>query len=151
MHLTNYSLNKKSETYNYTEETHEMNLGSKRTLCSLWKSVQKENYSIQTIKKNIEELIIKFVLGIYPFMNFNVKTAFEGKMNNNIFQVIGVDILIDENLRAWFIEANANPSLHIEHEITSKDLKQKNSFICPVDSYVKEKVVGDAIKIGFFL
>ena len=41
-HLTNYSVNKTSEGFVYTEELTEENDGSKRTLASYWKSLEKE-------------------------------------------------------------------------------------------------------------
>jgi len=41
-HLTNYSVNKSSKTFIYTEELTQENEGSKRTLTSYWKSVEKE-------------------------------------------------------------------------------------------------------------
>lgn len=41
-HLTNYSVNKTSEGFVYTEELTEENNGSKRTLASYWKSLDKE-------------------------------------------------------------------------------------------------------------
>ena len=44
MHLTNYSMNKNSENFIYTEELTKINNGSKRTLTSYWKSVREEGY-----------------------------------------------------------------------------------------------------------
>lgn len=40
IHLTNYSLNKHCENYEFSDEVCEENNGSKRTLKSYWKSVQ---------------------------------------------------------------------------------------------------------------
>lgn len=57
MHLTNYNLNKTSDNYKYTEELYEINEGSKRTLTSLWKSIEKEGHDVGTIKENIKELM----------------------------------------------------------------------------------------------
>ena len=41
-HLTNYSVNKSSKQFVYTSELTEENEGSKRTLASYWKSVERE-------------------------------------------------------------------------------------------------------------
>ena len=40
MHLTNFSINRKSEDFVNTEELNEINTGNKRTLSSYWKSVE---------------------------------------------------------------------------------------------------------------
>jgi hypothetical protein len=42
IHFTNYSLNKHSENYNFTEETTEIHDGSKRSLASYWKQLESE-------------------------------------------------------------------------------------------------------------
>lgn len=63
--------------------------------------------------------------------------------------MLGFDILLDENLKPWLIEINANPSLNIEHE-TDQDYKYKKlspAIISPVDQFVKEKVMEDTLKI----
>ena len=39
-------------------------------------------------------------------------------MNGKCFHVIGIDILIDEELNPWLLESNNNPSFNIEHEAT---------------------------------
>jgi len=44
IHLTNYTLNKGSDNFNLTEELTEINNGTKRTLASYWKSIEKEGY-----------------------------------------------------------------------------------------------------------
>jgi hypothetical protein len=44
IHLTNYSLNKNSEKFVYTDELTAINKGSKRTLTSYWKSVKEEGF-----------------------------------------------------------------------------------------------------------
>lgn len=63
--------------------------------------------------------------------------------------MLGFDILLDKNLKPWLIEINANPSLNIEHE-TDQDYKYKKlqpAIISPVDKYVKEKVMEDALRL----
>ena len=40
MHLTNYGVNKLSDNFKVTEEVHEINDGSKRTLESYWKQFE---------------------------------------------------------------------------------------------------------------
>lgn len=63
------------------------------------------------------------------------------------FHILGLDILIDANLKAWLIEINDNPSLYIylEKDFMGGGVEKE---ISPVDLEVKSKVVTDAIKLS---
>ena len=161
MHLTNYSLNKLSPKYIYSEELTEIHQGSKRTLTSLWKSIEKQGIDKEAILSSIEELIVNFLKSMQPFLLFDYKTAFAGKDNGKCFHVLGFDILLDSELKPWLLEINNNPSLNIHHEdehpeinLTDENKKDKknviknkknNSFVSPIDKYVKARVVEDTI------
>lgn len=54
--------------------------------------------------------------------------------------------MLDKNCRPWLIEANANPSFNIEHEVYHSDGKT-DTAPSPVDKYIKVKVVGDTIQL----
>ena len=133
-----------SANFKHTDVTTEINDGSKRTLCSLWKSVEKAGYSKEIIMNNIEELIRKFMVSMKPFIHLYYDAAFLGKDTGKCFQVLGFDVLIDEKMKPWLLEINANPSLSIDFE---QDLPDGSFTSQPseVDYYVKSKVVEDAI------
>ena len=148
MHLTNYSLNKKSPNYIYEEELHEIHSGTKRTLSSLWKSVEKAGYSSKKIIERIEELLVKFLKSIHPFLLYNYQTLYgKNAKKGKCFHVIGFDVLIDYKLKPWLIEINANPSFNIEHEKNFNIKLPSDNVISPIDCFVKEKVMGDTLKI----
>jgi D-alanine-D-alanine ligase-like ATP-grasp enzyme len=42
---------------------------------------------------------------------YNIEIAHGSQPNPNCFQLFGVDILIDDDLKAWLIEINPFPSL----------------------------------------
>jgi tubulin polyglutamylase TTLL11 len=143
-HLTNYSLNKKSEDYKYTEETTEINDGSKQTLCSLWKKLKLQNVEKEVLWPKIKELVCKYVETIRPFLNYYSKCWFDGThAKNKCFQVIGLDVLIDSEFKPWLLELNATPSFLIEHDNGDP---MKKGVLSPVDVYVKERALGDAIR-----
>lgn len=143
-HLTNYSLNKRSDEYKYTEETQEINDGTKQTLCSLWKKLGRQGVQKEVIWPRIIEVVDKFTKAIQPFLSFYSKCWFDGvKTKNKCFQVIGLDVLIDKDFKPWLLELNATPSLCIDFE---KGDHLQPGIISPVDVYVKEKSLGDAIR-----
>ena len=71
---------------------------------------------VDTLRERIEEVCKKFMVGLYPFLKYYYKSSFP-KGEGKCFQIIGLDILIDEHLTPWILEANSNPSLNIEHEV----------------------------------
>jgi len=59
---------------------------------------------------------------------------------------LGLDILIDEQMNAWLIEINANPSLnvYVDKELPNGDIEQTLSEL---DKYVKAMLITDTIKL----
>lgn len=102
-------------------------------------------YDVDKIKSDIDDLIIKFMTSMYPFIIYNCKTAFEGKQGK-CFHALGFDILLDEKGKPWLLEINANPSFSIDHEVYYSNGKTETEP-SPLDKYIKAKVVGDSIRI----
>ena len=48
---------------------------------------------------------------------------------NNCFELMGFDILIDQNLKPWLIEVNLSPSLNTDSAV---DLKIKGGLIADI-------------------
>jgi len=66
--------------------------------------------------------------------------------NPRCFQILGLDILIDENWNCWLMEVNANPSLNVynDKELPNGDIEQTLSEI---DKYVKSTLVSDTLAL----
>ena len=65
------------------------------------------------------------------------------------FNVLGLDVLIDSNLKPWVIEVNHNPSLSIyfDDEAGMVHKRYTDEDINQTDLYVNSQVVQDTIKL----
>ena len=67
------------------------------------------------------------------------------KAKGDCFQILGFDIFIDSQLKAWVLEVNDHPSLNIN--LCTEGAKGLIKEVSEVDRFIKVKVVGDAIKL----
>ncbi len=66
MHLTNYSLNKLSETFSKDQEQ-----GSKRTFSNLNRILSMNGYDVQMLWNEIDEIVVKTVISALPVLKHN--------------------------------------------------------------------------------
>lgn len=115
MHLTNYSLNKYSESYQHTDS---MSKGSKRLLSSVFNYLQSQGYNIEKLWAKMEDITVKTIFAILPDLMVAYRDEIPPNKNGpQCFQILGFDILIDDNFEPHLLEVNANPSLNLDHEI----------------------------------
>ena len=74
----------------------------------------------------IEDIVQKTVVALEPYL----KNAYHCFVSTNTeyprsFQILGIDILIDESFNAWLLEVNANPSLNVynDKELPNGDIE----------------------------
>ena len=116
IHLTNYSLSKNHPNFVMGETPFDR--GTKRCLKTLWEELESKGIKTESVRESIVELCQKLMTGLYPFLKYEYRSFFP-KKKGECFQVLGVDILLDEELRPWLLEINNNPSFNIEHEVTN--------------------------------
>jgi len=119
IHLTNYAVNKENDKYQKNDDASK-EMGSKWSIKTLKKYFRENKMDWNKVWDKIKDIIIKVILsitddGIPVIKKFNVSS-------NNLFEIFGVDILIDENLTPWLMEVNLNPSLNCDSNL---DLKIK--------------------------
>ena len=148
MHLTNYSLNKNSDKFKVAgAEFSDINSNaSKQLLSNVYKKITaKGGRDINYLKRQIDELAAKTVIALEPYLK-NAYHCFVSSNHKNprCFQILGLDILIDENWQIWLMEVNANPSLNVynDKELPNGDIEQTLSEI---DKYVKTNLLADTI------
>jgi hypothetical protein len=123
MHLSNYSLNKNSKDYVFTDSIEGESDGSKQTLSSYLKSLPNPDQVWESIK----ELIQKSLKALEPFLRYFLRCQYPRSDHGKMFHIIGYDIMLDSEMRPYIIELNANPSLNIQFE-GNEEVKEKAGF-----------------------
>jgi hypothetical protein len=102
---------------------------------------------IRNLQKAVREVAQKTIIALEPYLK-NAYHCFISTDHRNprSFQILGLDILIDENFNVWLLEVNANPSLNVysDKELPNGDIEQTLSEL---DKWVKTQLVSDTIKI----
>lgn len=90
MHLTNYSLNKRSSTFNRSEKSDE---GSKRTISSVLRKINMIGKDGDQVWKTIERIVCKTIIAMLPTMKIEYQAAIQpGKTKMSCFQVCSLFI-----------------------------------------------------------
>ena len=156
MHITNYAINKTNAAYqNPTDdEILRANNGSKRTLASLWDSIGNDSsreVDIEALKGSIGDACAKVMQIFAPLLEQQtVCLTNRLELGGKPFCVLGLDVLIDSDLKPWVIEVNHNPSLSIyfDDEAGMQHKRYTDADINQTDLYVNARVVGDTIKLA---
>ncbi|XP_033734230.1 tubulin polyglutamylase TTLL5-like isoform X4 [Pecten maximus] len=129
MHLTNYSVNKKSDDYVRNDDPDVEDYGNKWSLGALLRYLRSHGRDTTALMMRIEDVIIKAILSV----ELPIATACKMFMpfRGNCFELYGFDVLIDENMKPWVLEVNLSPSLACDAPL---DLKIKTNLICDLFS-----------------
>ena len=102
---------------------------------------------VRNLQKSVKEVAQKTIIALEPYLK-NAYHCFISTDHRNprSFQILGLDILIDENFNVWLLEVNANPSLNVysDKELPNGDIEQTLSEL---DKWVKTQLVSDTIKV----
>lgn len=132
IHLTNYSVNKKAETYNKNKNTepgkvdpcNDDEVLSKWSYKQLQNKIKELGHDWQQVEAEIKDVIIKTIISAEPQIVH--QTNMYTKRNNCCFEIYGFDVLLDHKLKPWLLEVNTSPSF---------------SSSSPFDKNIKTRVV----------
>ncbi|OWF35945.1 Tubulin polyglutamylase TTLL5 [Mizuhopecten yessoensis] len=129
MHLTNYSVNKKSDDYVRNDDPDVEDYGNKWSLGALLRYLRSHGRDTTALMMRIEDVVIKSILSV----ELPIATACKMFMpfRGNCFELYGFDVLIDDNMKPWVLEVNLSPSLACDAPL---DLKIKTNLICDLFS-----------------
>ena len=108
MHLTNYSINKTSATYTSNDCTDSCR-GHKWTIKALWSYLEKENVNTEKLWAKIKDIVVKTMIA--GESTITSLTRLHTSSRYSCYELFGIDILLDENLKPWLLEVNISPSL----------------------------------------
>ena len=134
MHLTNYAINKNSLGFmkNYTAVADFV--GSKRSLKFVMRYVKKQfNADTTKLMAQIKDLTIKTILSAQPHLSQNYKNyQIDDYENSLAFEILGFDIMLDQQCKPILLEINHAPSFATDS---------------PIDEKIKGQVIYDTINM----
>lgn len=135
-HLTNYSVNKKSQKFDKNQDAQQDGVGTKWSLQALRRWFRERGIDDERVMANIRDVIIKTLISCESHVGSLVGRYFRGRTpdqpGSNCFEVFGFDVLLDRHLKAWILEVNVSPSL---------------SSSSPLDKKIKNTLMTDAFHL----
>jgi len=125
IHLTNYSVNKKNKNFAFNDKND--NKGHKRSLKAFWGSLKEMGIETDLIQEEIKDIIVKTFMTVQPQLSHDYKSWISDDLDGtNCFEILGFDIMIDDNLDPFLIEINHAPAFGTDSNL---DFKIKSKLL----------------------
>ena len=123
MHLTNYSLNKFNKTgFIKSSENGEEN-SSKRSVQTVMEQIRALGHDTNAIWRDMETLCLRTLAVKWPHLWYTYHATVVNEEGPSMgFQIIGVDVMFDHQLRPFLLETNNGPSFNMDQDV-DRDIK----------------------------
>eukprot|EP00920_Eleutheroschizon_duboscqi_P005375 GHVT01012578.1.p1 GENE.GHVT01012578.1~~GHVT01012578.1.p1 ORF type:complete len:511 (-),score=30.07 GHVT01012578.1:522-2054(-) len=131
MHLTNYSINRASRSFEQNSKPHDATCGHKRSLRHVFERLQGLGYDMEAVQAEIDEIAVRTISAVVPNISHVYTACQPDDLSDSMcFEVLGFDILLDHKAKPWLIEVNHSPSFATDSKL---------------DEMVKSQVIRDAL------
>ena len=130
IHLTNYSINKKSTKFVTNDDPNRDDVGHKWSISALCRHFEQAGIDPGFVWSRIYDLIIKTVISIEPLVVEEIRKY--SLTRSNCFDLLGFDVLLDSDLKPWLMEVNLSPSMNTDS---------------PLDHRIKSNLVADTFTL----
>lgn len=161
-HLTNYSLNKRTEHFVHSDDPHGGD-GSKRSLSSVLPMILASlGVDEDELWSRLSKATLRGMIPLVPFLLDAERQQRQAQRSNgfdgpHFAQLFGVDLILDEQGAAWLLEMNSFPSLSFDSTVPflgegkccrcMDDYKPHVHVQSAVDHHVKRIVVRGTIQL----
>ncbi|KEP60136.1 UNVERIFIED_CONTAM: Tubulin-tyrosine ligase family protein [Hammondia hammondi] len=149
MHLTNYAINKDHHGFVRSSNVHDRS-SSKRLLDDVLEDLRQQDVDVEYVWQQIVFMVEKVMTAFKPLLALKYESIYrQTTPRSRCFQIIGLDILLDSNCKAWLLEVNGNPSLRsdYEYQTTAGFISTAESLL---DRRIKEPLISEALVIVYF-
>ena len=133
MHLTNYAVNKHNVNFEAEGSSMDSLEGSNWSLRTLKEWMESNGHDWDKIWDDIGDMVVKTVVSIQPILSYFYQSAFPIDNDGlSCFEILGLDVMLDNKCKPWLIEVNHSPSFNTDTEL---------------DLDVKEGLISDSINL----
>eukprot|EP00976_Prorocentrum_cordatum_P007692 153446-Prorocentrum_minimum.AAC.1 len=133
MHLTNYAVNKHNDKFEFNSDAEAGDSGSKWSLTGLREYFDDKGEDFDTAWECIKDLIVKTLVSAQPILQHNYRSVLpRPNTGMSCFELLGLDVMLDDKLKPWLIEVNHSPSFTTD---------------TPLDLAIKEELISDTIEL----
>ena len=85
------------------------------------------SWNVEALFSKIHSLIVKTIISVEPLLQNGVEMYLvPSKKTKNCFEVLGFDVLIDDQFNPWLLEVNLSPSMNTDSPL---DFRIKSNML----------------------